>query len=1022
MILSKRSTMGLITLAILLALIVPPQTVLAGGVVTDCANDTQFSSLLASGGTVSFNCNGTGSVATIILNSTKTIAASVTIDGGGKITLSGNNLRRHFQVNGGDTLTLLNITLSNGKATDGGGAVRNDGNLVIQNSTLSNNTTTGNYGGAVKSDGSITITNSVFSNNTAPAGYGGAIDIALSTSSVNVTNSTFDNNSANLGGGALASNGIITITGSTFKNNVTSSSGGTSGGGAIETTGSLNVSKSTFNNNTAGKGGAIYNEGGTATITNSTFSANSVNVSPRTGGAIHNQSNGTALVIASTFSGNTATSGSGGALYNTAGDSLTVRQSILAGGSPNNCSGTIAVQGKNLESGTDCNFTASGNLQNTNPQLGVLANNGGLTQTLALSAGSPAIDAGDDATCEATDQRGIIRPQGSHCDIGAYEYNGNIATHTPTATATSTFTVTPTKTSTPTYTATNTPTKTSTPTATLLPPNAPVVLDPSKIVFQEVVSGLNNPVFITHAGDGSGRLFIIERSGRIRILKNGALLVTPFLNISSFVKSTSGEQGLLGLAFHPSYKTNGKFYVAYTVSRPNDSSGSILTLRQYSVSTGNSDLADSISGVTILTIDHPIETNHNGGTIAFGNDGYLYWSTGDGGGGGDPNNNGQTLTNLLGKVLRIDVNSGSPYSIPATNPFYSSSIPGIKKEIWAYGLRNPWRMSFDRLTHDLYIGDVGQSAREEVDFQLKSSVGGENYGWKIMEGSLCYNAATCDQSNKVLPVAEYAHTLGCSITGGYVYRGTNFPSLTGYYFYGDYCSGRFFSLYKDPLLGWQSVQLLDTSYSISTFGEDEQGELYLVDYATGKIYNLRYQEPFSVLTGNAGVAGATLSYMDGVAKTVTSQADGSYSLPVLYNWSGVVTPSHACFIFSPTNRPYSNVTINQTAQDYTPTFSPASGCADINILIGGANQGRFGIPAQDSTRTSFPGVNNGPVQIASTNAVSLIGAERVIYAVNGVNTSFSEMMALPNSLLNASYWLPWYNNVDLDTQLRFGVP
>ena len=384
-----------------------------------------------------------------------------------------------------------------------------------------------------------------------------------------------------------------------------------------------------------------------------------------------------------------------------------------------------------------------------------------------------------------------------------------------------------------------------------------LLLDSANVSFQEVIGGLVNPVFITHAGDGSGRIFIVERKGRIRILKNGALLATPFLDIQSIVKSDSSEQGLLGLAFHPNYDANGKFYVVYTAPRSGDSVGSILTLRQYAVSAGNPDIADPNSDITILTIDHPTYSNHNGGTVAFGNDGYLYWSTGDGGGGGDPFNNAQDLTKLLGKVLRIDVNSGSPYAIPASNPFYNSSVPGIKKEIWAYGLRNPWRMSFDRIIHDLYIGDVGQSKLEEIDFQSSASTGGENYGWRVMEGSSCYNPSSgCDQSGKILPIAEYNHTLGCSVTGGYVYRGSNFPSLSGYYLYGDFCSGRIFGIYNDYPTGWtMPVQLADTPFNIATFGEDEQGELYLADYGGGKIYQIQYQDPNYKISGNVENAG-----------------------------------------------------------------------------------------------------------------------------------------------------------------------
>jgi glucose/arabinose dehydrogenase len=369
----------------------------------------------------------------------------------------------------------------------------------------------------------------------------------------------------------------------------------------------------------------------------------------------------------------------------------------------------------------------------------------------------------------------------------------------------------------------------------------PAPLDPASLKFQELASGLVNPLFITHAGDASGRLFVVERAGRIRIIRNGALLSTPFLNIESRVKSTGGEQGLLSIAFHPSFETNRQFFVAYTAPRSGDTSGSNLILERFTASSTSPDQANPATGVILLSIPHPTNSNHNGGTLAFGQDGYLYWSTGDGGGAGDPNNNGQNLYSLLGKILRLNVDSGSPYQIPPGNPFYTSTDPSVKKEIWAYGLRNPWRFSFDRLTHDLYIGDVGQSAREEIDFQAQNSAGGENYGWRVMEGSLCYDPVSgCNTTGKVLPVAEYDHSLGCSVTGGYVYHGARYPALTGYYFYGDFCSGRLFSLYKDPVAGWITNQLLDTAYKITTFGEDEQGELYLADYATGKIYSMQY--------------------------------------------------------------------------------------------------------------------------------------------------------------------------------------
>lgn len=361
-------------------------------------------------------------------------------------------------------------------------------------------------------------------------------------------------------------------------------------------------------------------------------------------------------------------------------------------------------------------------------------------------------------------------------------------------------------------------------------------LDPGRIQFTPVASGLVQPLDIFNAGDGSGRIFIVERAGLIRILKNGSLLATPFLDMRSIVDSSSGERGLLSLVFHPQYTTNGYFYTLHT-----NASGSIV-LSRFTASPVNSDQANFNSRVELLVIPHPTYANHNGGTLAFGPDHYLYWSTGDGGGTGDPFNNAQNLTSLLGKILRLDVDSASPYAIPPSNPFVNNPDPSVRKEIWAYGLRNPWRFSFDRLTHDMYIGDVGQSTREEIDFQPAGSPGGQNYGWDVMEGSICYNATTCNTANKVLPVAEYAHPTGCSVTGGYVYRGASYPSLYGHYLYADFCTGLLFDLHPLQGGGWANTQLLDTTYGISTFGEDENGELYLADYNQGTIYKIAYDE------------------------------------------------------------------------------------------------------------------------------------------------------------------------------------
>ncbi len=260
--------------------------------------------------------------------------------------------------------------------------------------------------------------------------------------------------------------------------------------------------------------------------------------------------------------------------------------------------------------------------------------------------------------------------------------------------------------------------------------------DMPNVIFRETISGLTQPIFVTHAGDGSGRLFIVERLGRIRIYKNNAVLSTPFLDITSIVNTTGGEQGLLALAFHPNYTINGLFY---TIHIALDNS---IVLSSFTRSSTDPDQADASTMLTLQTIPKS-RTNHNGGTLAFGPDGYLYWSIGDGGGGGDPDDNGQDATTLLGKILRLDVDSASPYAIPASNPFYGNPDPSIRQEIWALGLRNPWRMSFDMLTNDLYIGDVGQNEWEEIDFQPASSAGGENYGWRCYEGNHPYNTTGC---------------------------------------------------------------------------------------------------------------------------------------------------------------------------------------------------------------------------------------------------------------------------------------
>ena len=353
------------------------------------------------------------------------------------------------------------------------------------------------------------------------------------------------------------------------------------------------------------------------------------------------------------------------------------------------------------------------------------------------------------------------------------------------------------------------------------PSGATMFPDPNAYTWQPLdIPSLQRPVDLQ--ADGSGRLFVIEKPGRIRIIENDQLLETPFLDITDRVGSNGNEQGLLGFAFHPRYQENGRFFVNYT-----ETSGGDTVIARFQVSS-EPHIADPSSEVQLLGIDQPF-ANHNGGVLAFGPDGFLYAGLGDGGSQGDPNGNAQNTGVLLGKILRIDVDSAEPYAVPSDNPFGN--------EVWAYGFRNPWRFSFDRATGDLYIGDVGQNQWEEIDFLPAGSPGGANFGWDHREGAHDYEGGGPD--GMIDPVAEYSHPEGgCSVTGGYVYRGS-MPEWQGIYLYGDYCTGIIWGLIQTDG-GWQTQQLFDVDVTITSFGQDEQGEVYLIS-DNGGIFRLAPQ-------------------------------------------------------------------------------------------------------------------------------------------------------------------------------------
>ena len=362
----------------------------------------------------------------------------------------------------------------------------------------------------------------------------------------------------------------------------------------------------------------------------------------------------------------------------------------------------------------------------------------------------------------------------------------------------------------------------------------------TQIAVQPVIEGFERPLYLTHANDGSGRMFVVEKGGRIRIVADGEIIDPAFLDISTKVNASGSEQGLLGLAFPPNFSESGHFFVNYT-----DAAGDTVISR-FQLDGANPNVADPGSEFFVLRFDQPA-SNHNGGMLTFGPDGYLWIGTGDGGAANNRFGNAQNPDTYLAKMLRIDVTSDPsvPYTIPADNPWVNADLNGVdvRDEIWADGLRNPWRYSFDRATGDLWIADVGQNQYEEVNFTPAGSPGGLNYGWSIMEGNHCFQSSECDSTGLELPIAEYDHAGGhCSITGGYVYRGSASPELAGVYLFGDYCSGVIWAVTPNADGSWNSEVVLESDVMISSFGEDEAGELYITDLSSGTIYQVVTEE------------------------------------------------------------------------------------------------------------------------------------------------------------------------------------
>lgn len=505
------------------------------------------------------------------------------------------------------------------------------------------------------------------------------------------------------------------------------------------------------------------------------------------------------------------------------------------------------------------------------------------------------------------------------------------------------------------------------------------------ISLVQFASGFSVPIDIRNCGDH--RLFVVEQRGKIKIIEHinnvDSVLPTPFLDISNLVNQSGNERGLLGLAFHPDYATNGYFYVNYTRS-----SDGATRISRFNVSLNDDYTADPNSEVNLMTIAQPY-TNHNAGDLKFGPDGYLYFGLGDGGSFDDPQNRAQNTQTLLGKMIRIDVDNGSPYSVPANNPFVGNG--SVLDEIWAIGVRNPWRFSFDRCTGDLWIGDVGQDDWEEVDFEPAGDAGGHNYGWRCYEANHTFNTSGCGViGNYTFPVAEYDNpNTGCSITGGYVYRGWKYGKLFGHYLYADYCSGRIWSIIPDGQGGWNNEELLNfTNYQLATFGEDQHGELYMAGQGNGVIYKMEedscypvafIKTPDTVIPSGSSI---TLEAIYGPGLTYQWQRDGQ-------DIQGATAPTY----------------VAGDAGDYTVVVTNPSQCegtsnvVNVDITIGFEEIAKGEVqvypnPANDMLQVSFDNWRVANAQLSLCNAMGqlvLIEQQQLSGGKNNVNLDITQL-------------------------------